>query len=126
MKTKTNKENDKIKQKSRRKFLKTAAIAGGTAGVLGFPAVMRVSAAAPITLKMQTAWDAGTLGYVKFKEFCDAVGPMTEGQLVVEGFPAGAIAGTVDSLQPIITSGDPLLDYQEKLLIVGTFSGAGF
>jgi hypothetical protein len=80
MKEKLNKDKGKSKGTSRRKFLKTAAIAGGTAGILGFPAVMRVSAANPINLKIQTAWDAGTLGYVKFKEFCDLVGPMTEGQ----------------------------------------------
>jgi len=47
----------------------------------------------------------------------------TYGKIMGGGFPAGAIAGTVDALQPIITSGDPLRDYQEKLLIVGTFSG---
>ena len=49
--------------KSRRDFLKTAAIAGGAAaGVIGFPGVMRLSAAESINIKMQTAWDAGTLG----------------------------------------------------------------
>jgi len=52
---------------SRRKFLKTAAVAAGTAaGVLGFPGVMRLQAAAPIKIKIQTAWDAGTVGYTKF------------------------------------------------------------
>jgi len=47
----------------------------------------------------------------------------TYGKIMGGGFPAGAIAGTVDALQPIVTSGDPLTDFQEKLLIVGTFSG---
>ena len=98
---KTTEEKGKVKDESRRKFLKTAVLAGGTAGILGFPAVMRVSAAKPIKLKIQTAWDAGTLGYVKFKEFCDAVGPMTEGKLVVEGFPAGAIVGTFEMFDAV-------------------------
>ena len=88
--------NDKVKKtknagskKSRRDFLKTAAVAGGTtAAVLGFPGGMRLSAAEPINIKMQTAWDAGTLGYVKFQDFCKRVGEITEGKLTVEGFPA--------------------------------------
>jgi TRAP-type mannitol/chloroaromatic compound transport system substrate-binding protein len=101
MKKKTNREKDKVNNKSRRKFLKTAALAGGAAGALGFPAVMRVSAAKPIKLKIQTAWDAGTLGYVKFKEFCDAVGPMTDGQLVIEGFPTGSIVGTFEMFDAV-------------------------
>jgi len=47
----------------------------------------------------------------------------TYGKVIGGGFPAGAIAGGVDALQPIITSGDALQDLQEKLLIIGTFSG---
>ncbi|MBN1103438.1 MAG: TRAP transporter substrate-binding protein DctP [Deltaproteobacteria bacterium] len=86
---------------SRRKFLKTAAVTGAAAGALGFPAVMRVSAQAPIKMKIQTAWDAGTLGYVKFQEFCKQVGEMTEGKLVVEGFPAGAIVGTFEMFDAV-------------------------
>jgi TRAP-type mannitol/chloroaromatic compound transport system substrate-binding protein len=86
---------------SRRKFLKTAAVAGATAGALGFPNVMRLSAAEPIKLKIQTAWDAGTLGYVKFQEFCKNVGVMTEGKLVLEGFPAGAIVGTFEMFDAV-------------------------
>ena len=50
-------------KKSRRSFLKTAAVAtGAAAGVMGFPGVMRLHAAAPIKWKMQTCWDAGTVG----------------------------------------------------------------
>jgi len=47
----------------------------------------------------------------------------TYGKVMGGGFPAGAIAGGVDALQPLITTGDALQDLQEKLLIVGTFSG---
>ncbi|MBN2032209.1 MAG: TRAP transporter substrate-binding protein DctP [Deltaproteobacteria bacterium] len=87
---------------SRRNFLKTSAVAGAAAaGTMGFPAVMRLSAAEAITIKMQTAWDAGTLGYVKFQEFCKEVGEMTEGKLVVEGFPAGAIVGTFEMFDAV-------------------------
>ena len=76
-------KQDKVKEQktSRRGFLKTAAVAGAAAGALGFPSVMRLSAAEPIKIKMQTAWDAGTLGYIKFQEFCKKVGEMSEGKI---------------------------------------------
>jgi len=47
----------------------------------------------------------------------------TYGKVMGGGFPAGAIAGSVDALQPLVTSGDVLRDLQEKVLIIGTFSG---
>ena len=61
MTEKISKDKTKNQKVSRRGFLKTAAVAGATAGALGFPAVMRVSAADAITIKMQTAWDAGQM-----------------------------------------------------------------
>jgi TRAP-type mannitol/chloroaromatic compound transport system substrate-binding protein len=96
-------KQDKTKNKkvSRRKFLQTAAVAGAAAGSIGFPSVMRLSAAETITIKMQTAWDAGTLGFTKFKQFCDNVGNITEGKLVIEGFPAGAIVGTFEMFDAV-------------------------
>jgi TRAP-type mannitol/chloroaromatic compound transport system substrate-binding protein len=86
---------------SRRTFLKSAAVAGATAGALGFPSVMRLSAAEPIKLKVQTAWDAGTLGFIKFQEFCKNVGEISEGKLIFEGFPAGAIVGTFEMFDAV-------------------------
>jgi TRAP-type mannitol/chloroaromatic compound transport system substrate-binding protein len=86
---------------SRRKFLKTAAVAGATAGALGFPNVMRLSAAEPIKIKMQTAWDAGTVGFTEFQKFCKYVGDISEGKLTVEGFPAGAIVGTFEMFDAV-------------------------
>jgi TRAP-type mannitol/chloroaromatic compound transport system substrate-binding protein len=102
MKKKSEKIKDPGSNKSRRDFLKTAAVAGGTAaGVLGFPGVMRLSAAEAINIKMQTAWDAGTLGFTKFQEFCKTVGEITEGKLTIEGFPAGAIVGTFEMFDAV-------------------------
>lgn len=85
---------------SRRNFLKAAAVAGA-AGAMGFPAVMRAHAAETIKIKIQTAWDAGTLGFTKFKEFCQMVGDMTENKVVFEGFPAGAIVGTFEMFDAV-------------------------
>jgi len=101
MTEKISKNKTKNQKVSRRGFLKTAAVAGATAGALGFPAVMRLSAAPAINIKMQTAWDAGTLGYVKFKEFTENVGLLTEGKLTVQGFPAGAIVGTFEMFDAV-------------------------
>ena len=96
------KKQPKAAEGSRRKFLKTvAAAAGAAAGVLGFPGVMKLSAAAPIKVKIQTGWDAGTVGYTKFQDWCKVVGEMTEGKLVVEGFPAGAIVGTFEMFDAV-------------------------
>lgn len=86
---------------TRRSFLKGAALAGAAAGTLGFPGVMRAKAADTVKIKIQTAWDAGTLGYVKFQEFCKMVGEMSEGKLVFEGFPAGAIVGTFEMFDAV-------------------------
>ena len=47
----------------------------------------------------------------------------TYGKVMGGGLPAGAIAGSVDALDPIITTGDALRDFEEKVLIIGTFSG---
>jgi len=94
-------KKENTKKMSRRKFMATAAVAGASAGAIGFPYVGRVRAAAPIKLKIQTAWDAGTLGYVKFQDFCKMVGEMSDGKLVVEGFPAGAIVGTFEMFDAV-------------------------
>jgi TRAP-type mannitol/chloroaromatic compound transport system substrate-binding protein len=91
-------ENEAV---SRRGFLKTAAVAGATAGAMGFPSVMRLHAAEAIKMKIQTAWDAGTLGYIMFQQFCKEVGEMTDGRLTIEGFPAGAIVGTFEMFDAV-------------------------
>jgi TRAP-type mannitol/chloroaromatic compound transport system substrate-binding protein len=87
---------------SRRRFLKTAAAtAGVTAATMGVPAFLRHASAQPIKLKMQTAWDAGTVGFTEFQKFCKLVGEMSEGKLTVEGFPAGAIVGTFEMFDAV-------------------------
>ncbi len=95
------KKEGKAKDVSRRGFLKTAAAAGVAAGAVGMPYFARHASAAPIKLKVQTAWDAGTVGYTKFKEWCDYVGEISEGKLEVEGFPAGAIVGTFEMFDAV-------------------------
>ena len=62
---------------------------------------MRASAAEPIHLKVQTAWDAGTLGFVKFNEFCTEVTENSDGKIQFEPFPAGAIVGTFEMFDAV-------------------------
>ena len=97
---------DKIKKESskkisRRKFLVSAVLGGASAGALGFPRVARVRAAKPVKLKIQTAWEGGTLGYVKFQEFCKNVRKMSNGILQVEGYPAGTIVETFEMFDAV-------------------------
>jgi TRAP-type mannitol/chloroaromatic compound transport system substrate-binding protein len=87
---------------SRRRFLKAAAvIAGGTAGALGFPNVMRLGAQSPIRITMQTSWENGTVGYTLFQEFCSDVSELTERKLIIDGFPAGAIVRTFEMFNAV-------------------------
>ena len=100
--SKKEKQDKATAKGSRRSFLKTAAVvAGGAAGVMGFPGVMRLSAQAPIKMKMQTAWDAGTVGYTKFQDFGKKVAEITEGKLLIECLPAGAIVGTFEMFDAV-------------------------
>ncbi|MEW6263311.1 MAG: TRAP transporter substrate-binding protein DctP [Thermodesulfobacteriota bacterium] len=99
--SKSEEATSKVRKTSRRAFLKTAAAAGAAAGALGFPYFARVASAAPITLKVQTAWDAGTLGFTKFKEFCDGMKDISDGKIIFEGFPAGAIVGTFEMFDAV-------------------------
>lgn len=47
----------------------------------------------------------------------------TYGKIIGGGLPVGAVVGSVDAMEPLITTGDPLQDLEEKLLTIGTFSG---
>lgn len=64
------------------------------------------------------------LAYGGGQEYFGVVPDMaTYGKIIGGGLPVGAVVGTVDAMQPLITTGDPLRDVQEKLLTIGTFSG---
>lgn len=96
------KEQKQEQKTSRRSFMKTAAVtAGAAATTIGAPFVARAAAAEPINIKMQSMWDAGTIGYTFFQEFCKNVGELSEGKLVIQGFPAGAIVGTFEMFDAV-------------------------
>jgi len=83
-------EKMKENKLSRRRFIKNAT-AAAAATTVGVPLFAKHASAQTITIKMQSMWDAGTLGYTLFKEFAENVGTMSEGKLVVKPFPAKAI-----------------------------------
>jgi glutamate-1-semialdehyde 2,1-aminomutase len=64
------------------------------------------------------------LAYGGAQEYFGIIPDMaTYGKVIGGGFPIGAIAGTNDALQPLITTGDFYQDIVEKCAIIGTFSG---
>jgi TRAP-type mannitol/chloroaromatic compound transport system substrate-binding protein len=95
-------KNESTNREGRRSFLKKIAVAGAAATV-GFPFFARSASAAPINMRMQSMWDAGTVGYVEFEKFAKNVTEMSEGKLVVKPFPAGAIMGTFEMFEGVKT-----------------------
>jgi len=77
---------------SRRKFLKTAAVAGGTAAaVTGFPYI-RTEAADTTTWKIQTSWPGG-IGLEVFKTWSNGIVEKTGGELAFKPFGAKEVVG---------------------------------
>ena len=86
---------------SRRNFLKTTAVAGAAAATFGVPAFAKAASAAPVRIKMQTVWDAGTVGFDCVKRFAEYTSKITEGKLIIETFPAGAIVGSMEMFDAV-------------------------
>lgn len=95
-------KNESTNREGRRSFLKKVAVAG-TAATVGFPFFAKNASAAPINIRMQSIWDAGTVGYVEFEKFVKNVSEMSEGKLVIKPFPAGAIMGTFEMFEGVKT-----------------------
>ena len=77
---------------SRRTFLRTAAVAGGTAAaVTGFPYI-RTEAANTKTWKVQTSWPGG-IGLEVFKAWSNSIVEKTGGELAFKPFGAKEVVG---------------------------------
>jgi len=76
----------------RRGFLK-----GGAAAAVGAPAIVASASlgnAAPArTLRMQSSWQPGTTGYTIFEQWCNEMADLTDGEIGIKAFPAGAVSG---------------------------------
>ncbi|MFQ5848255.1 MAG: TRAP transporter substrate-binding protein DctP [Candidatus Methylomirabilales bacterium] len=89
---KDEKRQQDTQEVSRRKFLKTAAVAGGAAtAVVGFP-YLGTAKAKTTTWKIQTSWPGG-IGLELFKKWCNGVVEKTGGELAFKPFGAKEVVG---------------------------------
>lgn len=81
---------------ARRAFLKSLAVAGAAvatgAGVVAAPHVASAQGAGR-TLRIQSSWQPGTTGFRIFEAWCDGLIELTDGEVGMKAFPAGAVAG---------------------------------
>ncbi len=84
------KEVQKDQKKSRRSFMKKAAVVAGAAGVasLGFPNVAR---AKTVRLKMQGAWGSKSVFNTMAKQYVTRVNEMSGGSLKIDYLVSGAV-----------------------------------
>ena len=90
----------------RRKFLKTAAVAG--AAVAASTAVgpfINTAAAKTTVWKVQSTWDAGTSGYTLFENWCKGFKERSNGELDIKPFPAKSVAADNNALFEAVKTG---------------------
>jgi TRAP-type mannitol/chloroaromatic compound transport system substrate-binding protein len=85
--------------KSRRKFLKAAAVAGAGGAIAGAPAIVRAQQVT--TWRCQTLWSAAELTQKCFEDFCERVKQASNGRLVIQPFAAGAVTGAFETLDAV-------------------------
>jgi TRAP-type mannitol/chloroaromatic compound transport system substrate-binding protein len=86
-------------QRSRRDFLKKAAV--GAAGVAAAAAPTIHVAQAPITLRFQSTWPTKDIFHEYALDFAKKVNEMTGGRLKIEVLPAGAVVKAFDLLDAV-------------------------
>ncbi len=86
----------------RRSFLKTAALGAAFAGAMLMGATQ---AQAATTWKIQSTWDAGTVGYTLFEEWCKSIESKSGGELKFQCFPAKAVAADNNALFDAVRNG---------------------
>ncbi|MEC9482074.1 MAG: TRAP transporter substrate-binding protein DctP [Halomonas sp.] len=80
--------------RTRRDFLKVAA--AGSAAAVAAPWVANAQAQEGIRVRMQSSWQPGTTGYKTFETWANGVQELTGGEVRIEPFPAGAVAGAFE------------------------------
>lgn len=101
--------NNKIRTKCdtgetppRRSLLKTAAMGAALAGAMFMGAG---HAHAATTWKIQSTWDAGTVGYTLFEDWCQSIEAKSGGELKFQCFPAKAVAADNNALFDAVRNG---------------------
>jgi len=84
---------------SRRRVLKTAAIAG-SAAIVGAPFIRNAAAAETTVWKVQTSWPAG-VGLQTFKTWAASVKEKTGGELEIKPFAAKEVVGDFELLDGV-------------------------
>ena len=83
----------------RRKFLKSATVAGAGGALASAPAVVR---AQPVTTwRCQTLWSPAELTQKCFEDFCERVKAASSGRLVIQPFAAGSVTGVFETLDAV-------------------------
>lgn len=82
------------REPARRRFLKAAAV--GSAAAVAAPWIGNVQAQEGIRIRMQSSWQPGTVGYRTFEAWAKGVVESTSGEVNIEPFPAGAVAGAFE------------------------------
>ncbi|SFN55175.1 TRAP transporter substrate-binding protein DctP [Marinobacter pelagius] len=86
----------------RRNFLKTAVVGAAFAGAMMMGAGQ---AHAATTWKIQSVWDAGTVGYDLFEQWCNSMEEKSGGELIFKPFPAKAVAADNNALFDSVRNG---------------------
>lgn len=86
----------------RRSFLKTLALGATFAGAMVMGAGQ---AQAATTWKIQSVWDAGTVGYDLFEAWCESIEEKSGGELIFQPYPAKAVAANFNSLFDAVRNG---------------------
>jgi len=86
----------------RRGFFKSVAVGATLAGALLMGAGQ---AQAAKTWKIQSTWDAGTVGYTLFEEWCNSIEAKSGGELKFQCFPAKAVAADNNALFDAVRNG---------------------
>ncbi|NWN82954.1 MAG: TRAP transporter substrate-binding protein DctP [Halomonas sp.] len=82
------------REPDRRRFLKAAAV--GSAAAVAAPWIGNAQAQEGIRIRMQSSWQPGTVGYRTFEAWAKGVVESTSGEVNIEPFPAGAVAGAFE------------------------------
>tara|TARA_R110000751_G_scaffold263919_1_gene363102 strand:- start:756 stop:1904 length:1149 start_codon:yes stop_codon:yes gene_type:complete len=88
----------------RRNFLRTTTLAAAGAAVSA-PFLSNPARAAGTTWKIQSVWDAGTVGYTLFEEWCNNMVNKSNGELIFKPFPAKAVAADNNALFDSVRTG---------------------
>jgi TRAP-type mannitol/chloroaromatic compound transport system substrate-binding protein len=92
-------ERNSPKSTTRRRFLKTAAVAAGGAAVAA-PYIRNAEAAETTTWKVQTSWPAG-VGLATFKQWCGTIKEKTGGELEFKPFAAKEVVGDFELIDGV-------------------------